>query len=401
MTGNTFDFTRSLPPARDFAQALADESFTPLPDDWFVAVTDVMESRRAIAEGRYKAVNMAGVTMISAAMNMLGSQDIPYIFGGDGAALALAPAERDAMARILARCVTFVAEELGLVLRAAIVPVSRLREDGLDVRVRLVRVSDALSNFAFAGGGLKHAEKLMKQGKYAVAAAASGARPDLSGLSCRWTPIRDEGRKIVSLILEPADGTSVRRFAAFERKLLAIAGDGGVNPMPSAGPTASWPPAGLELEARATSGGAHLGRTRLRLYLATLLGWFLFATGIRLGRFDPNRHRRYTTLNTDFRKIQDGLRMTLSLGEAEFDALRGWLENQREKGVVRVGICVQDSAVLTCYVPSVTTDTHFHFLDGAGGGYAEAASNLRGRTTATLPSDAERAQANQSEMKRS
>jgi hypothetical protein len=28
-------------------------------------------------------------------------------------------------------------------------------------------------------------------------------------------------------------------------------------------------------------------------------------------------------------------------------------------------------------VPSVTSDAHFHFLDGAGGGYAQAATNMK------------------------
>jgi hypothetical protein len=33
---------------------------------------------------------------------------------------------------------------------------------------------------------------------------------------------------------------------------------------------------------------------------------------------------------------------------------------------------------MTCVVPSALTPDHMHFVDGAGGGYAAAASRLRG-----------------------
>ena len=32
---------------------------------------------------------------------------------------------------------------------------------------------------------------------------------------------------------------------------------------------------------------------------------------------------------------------------------------------------------MTCIVPSYVSDDHVHFLDGAGGGYALAAQNLK------------------------
>ncbi|GIL01257.1 MAG: hypothetical protein BroJett030_11560 [Alphaproteobacteria bacterium] len=384
MTNETFAFTRALPLPGEFDEAFDVDSFVALPDDWLVAVTDVTASREAISAGRYKAVNMAGVAMISAVMNALGGQDIPYIFGGDGAAVALAPSEREAVARVLAACVTFVEEDLDLALRAALVPVARLRADGFDVRVRRLRLSDALDNYAFLGGGLSEAEKRMKAGLLAVAKAPPGTRPDLTGLSCRWTPIREAGRSIVSLIVEPAPGLSAERFASIERRLLALAGgEGGrLSPMPPSGPGVEWPPVGLELEARATRGRLALPVRRVVLHLSSLLAWFLFRTGTPFGSFDPNRYRRYTSLNTDFRKVQDGLRMTLSLDRAALDRLRALLDEEQSNGAVRFGLCVQDSAVLTCYVPSLSSDAHYHFLDGAGGGYAGAASDLAARAAA-------------------
>ena len=119
----TAEFTRSLPVGNEFRTVLDDGLYRPAPDDWLIAVSDVVGSRKAIAAGRYKAVNMAGVAMISALMNALDTQDLPYIFGGDGAAIICSPADRDVVADTMAKTVTWVKDDLGLVLRAALVPV--------------------------------------------------------------------------------------------------------------------------------------------------------------------------------------------------------------------------------------------------------------------------------------
>lgn len=379
METETSRFARSLATASHFSAALDETAHIPLPENWWIAATDVVRSRDAIAAGRYKAVNMAGVSMISAAMNALGEYDVPYAFGGDGAIVAVANGEAEIMRDVLAKTVTLAREEMDLELRAALVPVSRLRADGFDVRVEAVRVSDAIRNFAFSGGGVSHAERLLKAGEYAVAPAAPGERPDLTGLSCRWTPISAAGRKIVSIIVEPGTAASKSAFADRSREflnLLGLEGDG-ANPIPPAGPGIQWPVEGVELEARATRGEHSLAAMRRKLNVQTFLVWLIFKTGIRIGSFNPKTYQRVTGRNTDFRKLQDGMRMTLSLDEAQLRRVEAFLEELRAGKLVRYGICVQEKAVLTCFVPSVTDDAHFHFLDGAGGGYAGAASAMR------------------------
>ena len=50
---------------------------------------DIVGSTKAIASGRYKAVNMAGASVISAILNGVGRRDLPFVFGGDGAFVAI------------------------------------------------------------------------------------------------------------------------------------------------------------------------------------------------------------------------------------------------------------------------------------------------------------------------
>jgi hypothetical protein len=379
MTAATADFTRSLPVGSEFRTVLDDDLYRPAPDDWLIAVSDVVGSRKAIAAGQYKAVNMAGVAVISALMNALDTQTLPYIFGGDGAAIICSPADREIVADTMAKTVTWVKEDLGLTLRAALVPVSVVRAEGHDVLVQATRVSEAVNNYAFRGGGLSRAEALMKAGDYAIPPAPSGSRPDLTGLSCRWSPIKPDHGKIVSIILEPGEG-GADRFPEIAQKLLDLAGmrlPRGGSPMPAAGPTGKWPPEGLEIEARATRGEQSLAVRRAGLYLWTFISWFIMTFNVRIGTFRARHYKEFTSLNTDYRKFQDGLRITVSLGDAELGKLTEFLEDGRKAKNLRYGLCVQDSAILTCYVPSVTSDSHFHFLDGAGGGYAQAAENMK------------------------
>src|SRR5271170_911800 len=55
----------------------------------------------------------------------------------------------------------------------------------------------------FAGGGLAWVEEQVKRGARSLPAATSGARPDLSGLSCRWGVASAKNGLVLSLIVAP------------------------------------------------------------------------------------------------------------------------------------------------------------------------------------------------------
>ena len=80
------DFYETIPVLDNFADAVRAENYSPLPDDWVVGFADVFGSTKAVADGRYKAVNMVGAGAIAAVANALGRRPFPFVFGGDGAA---------------------------------------------------------------------------------------------------------------------------------------------------------------------------------------------------------------------------------------------------------------------------------------------------------------------------
>jgi len=76
-------FFRDLPVLNQFSQVCDFSSYIELPEDWHIIVADVVNSTKAVRSGRYRAVNITGVSVISSILNIATPMQIPYIFGGD------------------------------------------------------------------------------------------------------------------------------------------------------------------------------------------------------------------------------------------------------------------------------------------------------------------------------
>ncbi|MCR9126191.1 MAG: DUF3095 domain-containing protein [Rhodobacteraceae bacterium] len=373
---DTYD---SFPRFDSFTDAMDQDRQTALPDNWWVGVADIVGSTGLIAEGRYKTVNMVGAAVISAVRNALSGQAFPFVFGGDGAGFAVPPEARAQAVAALAAVRRWAAEEFGIDMRAACVPLQAIHAAGRRVTVARYRVGPGADYAMFGGGGLLWADRQMKAGHFAVPPAAPGTAPDLTGLSCRWSHVAARNGAIVSVVVEPMPDTPPQAFAMALRSLVALLHklDRGGHPIPAAGPGADWPPAGAALEAHAARRGKSLLAARLRVLAASLLAAFLIRTGIRVAGFDARRYARVVGENADFRKCDDGLKMTLDCDDTTRAALENLLATEARAGVLRYGIAVQSQAMMTCIVPSPLTDDHIHFVDGAEGGYTLAASRMK------------------------
>ncbi len=76
-------FYQQLKPFSRFSDFTESENYTDCPEDWYVVITDVKGSTRAIERGDYKAVNSLGVASIMAVLNAVKTESIPFVFGGD------------------------------------------------------------------------------------------------------------------------------------------------------------------------------------------------------------------------------------------------------------------------------------------------------------------------------
>src|SRR5215470_5243018 len=214
--GGTDIFYGRIPVFRGFSRLMDPKLYVPLPDDWTIGVADIVESTKAIAAQRYKAVNMAGAAV----------------------SFAVAPGDLDLAREALAATAAWVREDLELSMRVALVPVSAVRAQGLDVRVARFGPSANLSYAMFSGGGLGWIDAAMKRGEFSVALGPPGTQPDLSGLSCRFEEIPSSRGAMLSVLVLPAKGADASTFRKTIEDIIGLverSPDAG-RPVPSEGP---------------------------------------------------------------------------------------------------------------------------------------------------------------------
>lgn len=380
-------FLADLPTFAEFADVANLSRYRALPEGWALAVADVVSSTEAIAEGKYKSVNMAGASVITALLNVLGNSNMPFVFGGDGAVVAVPPAGFAAARTALAATARWIEEDLGLNMRTALVPLADIRAAGQDVRIARFQASPTLTFAMFAGGGSAWAEAQMKQGAFTIPMAPPGSRPDLTGLSCRWNPIQSRNGQIVSIIAVPMPGADPDAFRKLVADVVAVANAAGGlgNPLPPEGPTPHLALGGVEVETNARAPRGQRLLARLKVLTAIVMTVILYRSRMTLGGFDARTYMREMARNTDFRKFDDGLKMTLDINAAGLARIEALLEKASAAGLCQYGLHNQTSALVTCIVPSLMSGDHMHFIDGASGGYAQAARVMKAKAAARAP----------------
>jgi hypothetical protein len=378
-----FPFYKNIPESGSLAALLRDGRLHSAPGDSWLACADVRGSTRAIAEGRYKEVNLAGAACITAVLNACGRADLPFIFGGDGAMLLVGPEHREAARAALAGAARMARTGLNLELRAGLVPVKALRAAGAELVVGRVRMSQGFHQAAFMGGAAALAEAWLKSEDPrvdCVSADEPGPDADLGGLECRWRGVRPTQGSVAALIVEARRSGAEGRadLEAILSEVDAQLGTAAERRPVSAG-TLELIRDSKELlgEAKVTSGQAQPAWwQRWRVRLETYAGRWLMSRGVKFRDVDWGRYKADAAANTDFEKLDDALRMVVAADAAGLARLRARLDAEVAAGRIWYGLQVAEECRMTCLV-FVRGREHFHFVDGEGGGYAAAANALK------------------------
>ena len=373
-------FYGRLEPFGDFAAVADARHYVEAPDDWLVVVADIKDSTEAARAGRYKDVNLVGAACITAVLNATRGLELPFVFGGDGATLLIPAAARAAVAPALIRTRRLAAREFGLELRLGMVPVEELRRRGRRVLVAKFALSPGNHLAMFAGGGLELADRLIKDGAgFGLEDEIDPGPPDLNGLSCRWQPFRSLRGHMLTLLVRArqVDALPLQQEIIEALRRILDEAPGRAAPIQPANMRFGWPPAGLEVEARLTRGRASLWRRRAWLYFESLLQSIAERFDLRLGPYNAPVYRDELRRNSDYRKVADTLHMVLDCTAEEIAQIEGYLEGLRAQGRIAYGLHRADGALMTCLVFSLEESRHVHFVDGADGGYALAALQLK------------------------
>jgi hypothetical protein len=287
----------------------------------------------------------------------------------------------------LARVRGLAAREFGLVLRVGLATVADLQRLGADLKVGRYEPSPGNSFGVFLGGAVALLESAVRgRGdpdlivRAAIADSMDDFAPiDLSGLSCRWNAVRANRGKMVALIVQGAEAPR----DIFARVMQLAGQDADARPVSLDSLSVRWPPKGFMLEARARRRGGLLSMSVLHVLAASLVARLIFARGRKTGAFDPERYRREISTNTDFCKHDDTVCVVIDCPLDGIDSIQRFLDDCASRQMLRFGMDVSDTALMTCLVTSANEGLHVHFVDGGGGGYTNAARSLKSARAST------------------
>lgn len=378
-------FYADLPPLEQFLDLANPRSYVEAPADWYALITDVVASSQAIARGQYKEVNVLGASSIMAVLNAVAPLEVPFVFGGDGALLLVPPNAVQAARAALLAIQALARDSFGLDLRVGVVPLTVLGPRRA-VRVAKFRLSSAYCQASFIGGGLTYATELVKTDPtYRLDGPGDCSTANLTGLECRWQDIPSARGHTLSLIVAALPSGGYVNEYLYSEVLETIHGIYGewesYHPVAAAALNLSLNPWRLRAEAKARAKSSQW-RDRAaytaRAYLESLLGLGLMRFDVQAGGVEWGRYKADVRAASDYQKIDDMLRMVIAGSPAQTEQIVAYLDDRVAQGHLVYGVHVSDRALMTCLIMD-RRDRHFHLIDGADGGYALAAEQLKAR----------------------
>lgn len=361
--------------------------YVPLPSDWYLVITDVCGSTKAIREGRYKQVNALGVSSVAALVNAVKPLSIPYVFGGDGATLCIPPSKKSEVESALLATKQMAAQSFGLDLRIGMVHMSRIESDGHEVLIAKYQPSFHYKQAMFLGDGRGHAESLVKDpdphNPYLLSEEHIEPRGSFTGFECRWNAIPSPHEETVTILVKALAGEGVSEESIYSevlRNIIAIYGDEEYHhPVREELLTLADSLSKLSTEIGVQTAFYPFWKRwiyAVKLKLLVYLGKSLLDNRVKIGHVDWGLYKQTLISNTDYRKCDEVLRMIIAGTSKQRRQLRNLFEQYRKEGKIVYGIHAAPDALLTCLISDYGTD-HVHFLDGSNGGYALAAKEMK------------------------
>jgi hypothetical protein len=352
--------------------------FNEVPRDWYVVLTDIKGSTKAVLSGRHEDVNLVATGSIVSVLNIAYGLNVtvPFFFGGDGATFITPPSIIDRVMQALASYKITTQSTFNLELRTGMVLVDQIYAKGYHLYIAKFSSSVSFHIPIVLGNGLNYAEQLIK-GDDALLSThpAQTDDLDLSGMECRWdrvAPPQNRG-EVVTLLVAASD--NARQSASFSKVMNKI--DEIYGPPRRRQPISV---AQLKLKTTFSNIGVEM-RYQLKQikwfkqitnWLTTYIAYFYFWT--RRGR----KYLKSLVEMSDTLVIDGKINTVISGTIKQRRELQFALDELEQEGAILYGLHISSASIMSCYVRDLV-DGHIHFVDGSEGGYTQAAKMLKGK----------------------
>lgn len=377
-------FYKSLKPLKlSVTQIFEASNFCDVPSSWHIIIADVKNSTEAVNDGRHNDVNLVAAGSLIVGLNIARNHtiDIPFFFGGDGGTM-LVPAE--ILAEVIAGLKTHnqnSTKNFGLAMHIGSIPVNEITGAGHHVKIAKVQFGKDFNKAIVLGDGLQIAENLIKQSLPETDTKADVTELNLSGLECRWNRIQPplQENEIVCYLIEAND--PLKQIEVYHNVLIKI--DEIYGSIEMRNPLS---PDRLKLLLNFDKIKKELlvkyGRLKLnnfmKAYINTFIGRLYFRYNWKVNNLRGKEYLDQIISNADTLTI-DGRINTIITGKMDKRIqFIEYLKDQENKGELIFGHHISKESVMTCYIEN-RNSKHIHFVDGADGGYTEAAKEFKNK----------------------
>ncbi|WP_323755980.1 DUF3095 family protein [Roseivirga sp.] len=367
------------------SQLLSNEAmFSHCPPDWVVITTDIKNSTNSIRNGKHQLVNLIATGSIIAGLNIAhkANIDIPFFFGGDGAAMLVPLTLKKEVLNALFEHRYNTKKNFNLDLRVGSIPVSAIYENGHKIKIAKAQISKTLISPVIVGSGLHYAEKVLKNNLPSLTLDNKQlGYLSLEGMNCRWNEIKapNTGNEVLSLLVDvinPAEQHAMMAKVMLEME--EIYGDiAKRNPISLAKLNLNPSFTKLQDEIKVKLGQRSFFRT-LSASVMTFIGKSYLPNSKKGRRYLENMVESSDTLVIDGR-----INTVISGTTDQCQSLISGLAKMEGEGQIHFGYHITHASILSCYVRSMEAD-HVHFVDGIGGGYTQASKMLKSKYQKSL-----------------
>lgn len=357
---------------------LKDTAFSMVPKDWHVIITDIKGSTSAVESGLNETVNFVATGSIVAVLNLAFKAKIaiPFFFGGDGATFIVPSILIDLALKKLTIFRKNTLQNFNIDLRVGTVPVAQLYEEGYEINICKYAVSDFFSIPVVLGDGLNYAESLIKAEDYSLSREEDLVEElDLNGMQCRWdriAPPENINEVITLLVMAPKIENQAVAFSKVIENIDEIYGE-----------IKKRQPISVDklkfnstFQRMSTEMRARIGKIR---FFELVRDWFVNSFGpIYFLTANGKKYLNRLVEMSDTLVLDGKINTVICGDEQQRMKLVKVLDQLENDGEIIYGLFISPDSVMSCYVRDLKDD-HIHFVDGAGGGYTQAAKMLKGK----------------------